>query len=169
MSTLTCPVVQKVTPRFRLDAEARPVPTTRQQLALYKYMRPLDRTVNIYVLSDHTVVTDLAVPLSDASMSSTAVPYPLTSWGAFVAGTTIGPPEGAEGGPFGPPPPYASVQDNVQVDPGATGNRAGGGYQEFRLNPYLVYYFLGAHGPYPNLSANLVAILTAAKFDLYLS
>lgn len=160
MSTLTCPVVQKVTPRFLRDAEGRPVPTTRIQGALYKYMRPLDRTVNVYVLSDNTVVTDLSVPLSDSSMSSTAIPYPWLSWGAFVHGTVAGPPEGAEGGPFGPPPPYSAVQDNTQNPPV---------YTEYRSNPYVRYYFLGAHGPYPDLSANLVAILTAAHFDNYLS
>lgn len=159
MTTLVMPVVSKVTPRFDFDAEGLRVPTTRMQRALYKYMRPLDRAVNIYVLSDNTVVTDLSVVLSDATFSSTAVPYPLLSWGAFQPGHTIGPPEGAEGGPFGPPPPYSAVQDNTQVPPT---------YQEFRLSPYLVYYFLGAHGPYPNLSANLVSILTAAKFDNYL-
>lgn len=159
MSTFTPPVVSKVTPRVLADAEGRPVHTTRLQLALYKYMRPLDRAVNVYVLSDGTVVTDLPVLLSDGlTYSSTAVPYPLTSWGAFVAGTTIGPPEGAEGGPFGSPPPYSAIQENVA-----------GTYTEYRLNPYLKYYFLGAHGPYPNLSANLVTILTAAKFDNFLS
>jgi hypothetical protein len=157
MSTLVMPVVSKVTPRFDFDAEGLRVPTTPLQRALFKYFRPLDRAVNIYVLSDNSVVTDLAVTLSDTSLSSTAVPYPLLSWGAFVPGTTIGAPEGAEGGPFGPPPPYTAVQDNIS-----------GTYTEYRLNPYLKYYFLGAHGPYPNLSANLVSILTAAKFDNYL-
>lgn len=156
------PTIAAVTPRFDRDAEARPVPTTPLQRALYKYMRPLDRQTNIYVLSDDTVVTDIPVPLSDGSQSSTAVPYPITSWGSLEPGAVTGPPEGAEGGPFGPPPPYAVVQDNI------TASASGGTYTEYRLNPYLRYIFLGGHGPYYNLSANLVSILTAAKFDGYL-
>lgn len=167
MTSLRMPVVSAVVPRFDMDAEGRPVPTSRLQFALYKYMRPLDRGVNIYVLSDGTVVTDLPVTLSDASLSSTAVPYPLTMYGTTTPGTVIGPPEGAEGGPFGPPPPYAAVQDNITNSP--TGQ-----YTEYHRGPtgdgtaYVKYYFLGGHGPYTNLSANLVAILTAAKFDNYL-
>lgn len=157
MTTLVMPVLSAVTARFDVDAEGRPVPTSRLQRALYKYMRPLDRPVNIYVLSDATVVTDLAVPLSNGSLSSTAVPYPLT----MTSGTIVGPPEGAEGGPFGPPPPYAVVQDNITGTPQGT-------YTEYRRSPYLKYYFLGGHGPYPNLSANLVTILTNAHFDNYL-
>lgn len=163
MTTLTMPVISAVTPRFDRDAEGRPVPTTPLQKALYKYMRPLDRETNIYVLSDDTVVTDIPVLLSNDTMSSTAVPYPITAWGAITPGTVIGPPEGAEGGPFGPPPPYAVVQDNI------TNSAEGGTYTEYALDPYLKYIFLGGHGPYANLSANLVSILTAASFDNYLS
>jgi hypothetical protein len=161
MTTLVMPVVSAVTARFDVDAEGRPVPTSRLQRALYKYMRPLDRSVNIYVLSDGTVVTDLSVPLSNGGHSSTAIPYPLTMYGTTVPGTIVGPPEGAEGGPFGPPPPYAAVQDNITGSPQGT-------YTEYRSAPYVKYYFLGGHGPYPNLSANLVSILTAAHFDNYL-
>lgn len=163
MTTLTMPVISEVTPRFDLDAEARLVPTTPLQRALYKYMRPLDRETNIYVLSNDAVVTDLPVLLSNGSYSSTAVPYPITSYGAITPGTIIGPPEGAEGGPFGPPPPFSVVQDNI------TDSVHGGTYTEFTLDPYLVYIFLGGHGPYAGLSENLVTILTNAHFDNYLS
>lgn len=157
------PVVSAVTPRFDMDAEGRRVETSRLQRALYKYMRPLDRTVNIYVLSNGSVVTDLPVPLSNDTLSSTAVPYPITYLGSTVAGYTIGPPEGAEGGPFGPPPPFAVVQDNI------TNSGEGGTYTEYALEVYMQYYFLGGHGPYANLSDNLVSILTAAHFDNYLT
>ena len=168
MTTLHMPIVAAVTPRFGTDAEGRPVPMTRLQFALFKYMRPLDRSVNVYVLSDNTVVTDLPVTLSDGSKSSTAIPYPLTFLGTIEPGTVIGPPEGAEGGPFGPPPAYAAVQDNITNSPT-------GVYTEYRRGPtgdgtpYVKYYFLGGHGPYAGLSANLVAILTAAKFDNFLT
>lgn len=168
MATFTPPVATKVIPRIFMDAEGRPVKTSRLQKGLYKYMRPLDRAVNVYVLSDGSVVTDISVPIV-GGQSSTAIPYPLTFLGGITAGTIAGPPEGAEGGPYGPPPPYAYVQDNVQVDPGSTPNRSGGSFTEYRLPVYVKYYFLGAHGPYPNLSANLISLLTAAGFAAYLS
>lgn len=152
------PVISAVTPRFERDAEGRHVPTTPLQRAWGKYQRPLDRETNIYVLSNGAVVTDISVPLSNSTMSSTAVPYPITSYGAITPGTVIGPPEGAEGGPFGPPPPYAIVQNNIT-----------GVFTEYTLNPYLKYIFLGGHGPYHDLSANLVSILTNAFFNNYLS
>ena len=149
MATLTPPVAPKVTPRFLPDSSPL-------QRALFKYMLPLDQAVNVYVLSDGTVVTDLSVVLSDGSYSSTSLPLPMNP----TAGTTIGPPEGAEGGPYGPPVPYNTVTDATSGVPVTTFTT---------LSPYLKYWFAGAHGPYPNLSANLVAILTAAKFDSYLS
>ncbi len=157
MATFTPPVVSAVTPRFDMDAEGRPVWTTPMQRALFRYMRPLDRTVNVYVLSDDTVVSDLSVLLSNGSYSSTAVPYPITSWGGITPGTVIGPPEGAEAGPFGPPPPYSVVQDNITAT-----------FTEYALSPYLKYLFLGGRA-YPNISANLVSILTAAHFDNYIT
>ena len=155
MATFKPPIASKMTPRFGTDAEGRPVSTTRMQRALYKYMRPLDRGVNTYILSDHTVVTDVSVVLSDGSMSTVAVPYPITTW----AGPTIGAAEGAEGGPFGTPPPYAETWSGV------TGQQV---YTPYVLNPHLLYWFAGGRGGYPNISANLVAILTAAKFDNYI-
>ena len=155
MATFTPPVAQEVTPRFGVDAEGRRVPTTRQQFALYKYMRPLDRGVNTYILSDNTVVTDLPVPIV-GGLSSVAVPYPITSW----AGSTIGPPEGAEGGPFGPPPPFSEEWSAVTGVPVYTAQT---------LNPYLKYWFAGGRTAYAGISANLVAILTAAGFAAYLS
>ena len=161
MATFTPPTVAAVVPRFDMDAEGRPVPTTRLQKNLYKYMRPLDRTVNVYVLSDGTVVSDLSVSLSDGSHSSTAIPYPLTMMGTTTPGTIIGPPEGAEGGPYGLPPPYAVVQDNIT-------NTPTGLYTEYRSSPYVKYWFAGGRR-YPNISANLVAILTAAHWDNYIT
>lgn len=150
MATFTPPVFSKVTPRFLENS------TPRQQ-RLYKYMRPLDQGVNVYVLDDGTVVSDLSVVLSDASMSSTNVPCP---WDPAASPLT-GPPEGAEGGPYGTPPPYATVQNWASLTVTL--------HQEFVLEPHIRYWFAGGHGPYPNISANLVAILTAAKWDNYLS
>ena len=119
-------------------------------------MRPLDQGVNTYIWSDGTVTTDLSVPLSDGSNSSTTITLPQNP----TAAATVGPPEGASGGPYGPPPPYATVTDATSGVVETT---------EYEIEPYLVYIFHGGRGPYHNISANLVSILTAAKFDNYLS
>jgi hypothetical protein len=155
VATFTPPIASKVTPRFDRDAEGRPVPTTAQQRALFKYMRSLDRGVNVYVLSDNSVQTDLAVPIV-GGLSTTAVPYPINSW----AGHASGPTEGAEGGPFDSPPPYSEQWSGV------TGVQV---YTSQTLSPYLKYWFAGAHGPYVGISANLVSILTAAGYAAYIT
>ena len=155
MATFTPPIVLKATPRVDIDAEGRPVPTTSLQRALFKYMRPLDRPVNVYILSDGTVQTDIPVPLADDAVSTCNVPYPILS----MDGRTVGPPEGASGGPFGPPVPYDTVFDATSGELVIT---------EFVLSPYLKYWFAGGR-PYPGISANLVSILTAAGYAAYLS
>ena len=152
MATFTPPIATKVVPRFTSDS-------TLRQRALFKYMRPLDRACNVYVCSDGTVVTDYSIILSDGSFSSTAIPYPIVT-GGLEEMFTIGPPEGAEGGPYGEPPPYAAVAD------GTSGVQV---YTAYDLSVYLKYWFAGAHGPYVGISSNLVTILTAAKFDNYIA
>lgn len=148
MATFTPPVAPKVVPRYTPDSA--PV-----QKALFRHFRPLDRQVNTYLWSDGTVTTDYSVVLSDASMSSTVLHLPQD----VAGGTTIGPPEGASGGPYGPPPPFATIFDATSGAPVVT---------EFATSPYLVYWFKAGQ-PYHGISGNLVAILTAAKFDNYLS
>jgi len=148
VATYTPPVAIKVTPRFCYNSS--PI-----QKALFKYMRPLDCQVNTYIYSDGTVSTDLPVTLSDGSQSSTSLHLP----DDVAAGTTVGPPEGASGGPYGPPPPYATIFDATSGVTVVT---------EYAIEPYLVYWFQAGQA-YHNISANLVAILTAAKFDNYLS
>jgi hypothetical protein len=161
VATFSPPIASKVTPRFDLDAAARPVPTTPLQRALFKYFRPLDQGVDTYVMSDGTVTTSIPVELSDGSFSVAAIPNPMLA----TAGPLLGPPEGAEGGPYGTPPPYASVFDAT------SGQLIITEFQQGQPNqpPYLKYFFAGGHGPYAGISANLVAILTAAKFDNFLS
>lgn len=150
MATFTPPVALKVTPRFCPDS-------TPGQVALFKYTRPLDQGVNTYIYSDGTVTTDLSVPLAAGhGNSSTSLSLPQNP----TAAQTVGPPEGASGGPYGPPPPYAEVFDATSGVPVVT---------DYNITPYLVYWFQGGTGPYHNISANLVAILTAAHFDNYLS
>ena len=149
MATFTPPVATEVTPRFCPDS-------TPGQVALFKYMRPLDQGVNTYIWSDGTVTTDLSVPLSDGSNSSTTITLPQNP----TAAASVGPPEGASGGPYGPPPPYATVTDATSGVVETT---------EYEIEPYLVYWLQGGTGPYCNISANLVSILTAAKFDNYIS
>ena len=105
MATFTPPVAQKVTPRFLSDS-------TRLQKALFKYMRPLDQCVNTYIMSDGTVATDLTVPIAGGN-SSTSIPYPYDP----ASAPTVGPPEGASGGPYGPPVPYATVVDGTGQTP----------------------------------------------------
>ena len=149
MATFTPPVAQKVTPRFLSDS-------TRLQKALFKYMRPLDQCVNTYIMSDGTVATDLTVPIAGGN-SSTSIPYPYDP----ASAPTVGPPEGASGGPYGPPVPYATVVDGTgQTPPLVT---------EYRLPVYLKYWFQGNGLPYHDISANLVAILTAAGYAAYIS
>ncbi len=148
MATFTPPVAVKVTPRFCPDS-------TPTQKALFKHARPLDCQVNTYIWSDGTVTTDLPVTLSDASQSSTVLHLP----DDVPASATVGPPEGASGGPYGPPPPYASVTDFLQNPPVTTNSVT---------SPYLKYWFQ-AGAAYAGISANLVALLTAAKFDNFLS
>ena len=150
MTNFTCPIVSIVTPRH-LER------STPLQQRLYRYMRPLDQPVNVFILDDNTVVSDLSVPLSNSTFSSTAVPYPWDPAGSPLSG----PPEGAEGGPYGKPPPYATVQNWLSQTVPFN--------QQFILEPHIRYYFLGGHGTYQNISANLVSILTAAHFDLYFS
>ena len=158
MATFTPPVASEVTPRFDFDAEGNPVETSTLQRAPYKYMRPLDVSVNVYVMSDGTVLTTLPVPIAGGLQSTAGQPLPDTHMGSpFGVGSPAGPPEGAEGGPFGPPPAYAAVQENVT-----------GVFTEYALSPYLTYYFLGSHS-YPGISANLVSILTAAGFGAYIT
>lgn len=150
MATFTPPIWSRATPRT--------LPTsTPLQKALYRYMRPLDMGVNVFVLSDNTVVADFPVPLSNGGTASTSIPYPWTPDSAPVAGA----PEGAEGGPYGVPLPYAEVWEWLAGDTTQ--------YQSFTVSPYVKYWFAGGHGPYHNISANLVSILTAAHFDNYIS
>ena len=161
MATFSPPIASLVTPRFDFDAAGRPVPTTPLQRALFKYMRPLDQGVDVYVMSDGTVTTSLSVPLSDSSPSTVIIPNPMLA----TAGPLAGPSEGAEGGPYGPPIPYASVFDATSGQLVITYFTQGQPNQP----PYMKYWFAGGHGPYHNISANLVAILTAAKFNNYIS
>ena len=161
MATFNPPIASKITPRFDLDAAGRPVPTTPLQRALFKYMRPLDQGVDVYVMSDGTVTTSVTVPLSDGSPSTVLIPNPMLA----MVGTTGGAPEGAEGGPYGTPPPYAAVFDATSGHLVITNFQQGQPGQP----PYLKFWFAGGHGPYHNISANLVAVLTAAKFTNYLS
>lgn len=161
MATFTPPIASKVTPRFDLDAAGRPVPTTPIQRALFKYMRPLDQGVDTYIMSDGTVTTSVSVPLEGGTPSTVAIPNPMLA----MAGGSLGAPEGAEGGPYGTPPPYASVFDATSGALVITEFQQGQPGQP----PYMRYWFAGGHGPYHNISANLVSILTAAGFGPYLS
>ena len=148
MAIYTPPIALKVIPRYSPDS-------AQIQKRLFRHFRPLDRQVNTYIWSDGTVTTEYPVVLSDASLSSTVLHLPQD----VAGGRTIGPPEGASGGPYGPPLPYATIFDATSGAPVVT---------EYSINPYLRYWFKAGQ-PYPNVSANLVAILTAAKFDNYLS
>ena len=148
MATYAPPIAPKVVPRYGPDSAG-------VQKALYRHFRPLDRQVNTYVWSDGTVTTEYPVLLSDGSYSSTVIHLPQD----VAGGPTVGPPEGASGGPFGPALPYATIFDATSGVPVVT---------EYSIDPYLVYWFQSGQ-PYPDISANLVAILTAAKFDDYLS
>ena len=148
MATFTPPVAPTIVPRYCPDS-------ARIQKALFRHMRPLDRQVNTYVWSDGTVTTEYPVVLSDASLSSTVLHLPQD----VAQGATVGPPEGASGGPFQAPLPYATIFNATSGVPVVT---------EYSIDPYLVYWFKAGQ-PYPNVSANLVAILTAAKFDNFLS
>lgn len=155
MATFTPPTFSRIVPRVLGWNSLNP--STPLQSRLYRYMRPYDGGVNVYVLSDNTVVADYPVVLSDASLASTNIPYPWNPAGSPL----VGPPEGAEGGPYGVPPPYAEVWEWI----GASTTQ----YQKFVLSPYVKYWFAGGHAPYVGISANLVTILTAAKFDNYIT
>jgi hypothetical protein len=150
MTAFTPPVLQIVQPRFREES-------TPLQKRLYRYMRPLDQPVNVFVLSDHTVLTDYSVPIlptsenGEATVSSVGFPAP---W--MPNESVEGPREGAEGGPFRQPPPYATVTNwNLEVD-------------QFSLDLWIEYWFRGGC-TYPSISANLVTILTNAGYAEYLT
>lgn len=150
MSTFHPPIASIVTPRFNEW-------DTPLQKRLYRYMRPLDVGVNTYILDDGSVTTDYAIILDNGEYSNVTVPYP---W--FPNETpTVGPPEGAEGGPYGPPQPFATVTDwDLNVYTFSSEN------QGLR---YVKYWFAGGHGAYAGISANLVTLLTAAHMTNYLS
>src|ERR1700688_2773317 len=132
MATFTPPVASIIVPRY--TPESAPV-----QKALFRHMRPLDRQVNTYIWSDGTVTTDYSIPLSDGSSSSTVLHLPQD----VAGGPTVGQPEGASGGPYGPPPPYATIFDATSGVPVVT---------EYSLSVYLHYWFKAGQ-PYHNISA----------------
>ena len=147
MATFTSPVANLAT--FRYTESSTP-----QQKALYKYMRPLDLSVNVYILSDLTVVTDFPCPIANGQTSSSAVPWHL--WRADMP--QVGANEGASGGPFAQPPPYSTVFTAFANPP----------VQSFNDSPWIKYWFQAA-GVYPGISANLVSILNGAGYGAYIS
>lgn len=153
MTAFTPPVLSAIQPRFR----EYDMPLQKR---LYKYMRPLDQPVNVFVNSDGTVTTDYAVPIAatvqngEKTVSTVLVLYP---WLAMEP-QPVGPPEGAEGGPWLAPPPYAWVND------GTSGQQV---YTPYTQTVWIKYYFRGGCH-YPNISANLVTLLTNAGFAAYL-
>lgn len=153
MTAFTPPVLAAIQPRFS-------VYDTPLQRRLYKYMRPLDQTVNVFVNSDNSVTTDYAVPIlataqnGEATVSTVKVLYPWEPLTTPITGAS----EGAEGGPFGQPQPYAWVNSGV------TGAQV---YTPFTLPVWIKYWFRGGCH-YPSISANLVTLLTNAGFASYL-
>lgn len=153
MTTFTPPVLQNQGPLLSY-------PCTPLQRRLYRYMRPIDLVCNVFIHSDGTVATDYGVPIlptsqnGEATVSSTAIQLP---W--YPEAGTVGPPEGAEGGPYGPPVPYATIADATS---GVLVNTT------YALTTYVRYWFRGGI-KYPNLSANLVTLLTNAGYAGYLT
>jgi hypothetical protein len=164
----TPPVVPNVIPRFDRDANGLSIPTTPTQRALFKYMKPLNRPVNTWVLSDGSVQTDLPVPIAGDGFSTSNLPLPMFPMDGHTlppvmtptdVANGVGPYEGASGGPFSTPFPYEQVFDATSGELVVS---------TYALSPYLVYWFQGGPNAY-NISQNLAAILTAAGFAAYLS
>ena len=155
MSGFYVPPLANVGPLFVYDGSMSPMAKR-----LYRYMRPLDQPVNVFVNSDSTVTTDFSLPIAatsengEVTSSRVSVLYP---W--FPNETPeVGPSEGAEGGPFGPPQPYATIFDATSGQLVIT---------KYALTTYIKYWFRGGI-KYPSISANLVTILTNAGYALYL-
>lgn len=151
-------------PPILAAVQARFYPSsTPLQKRLYKFMRPLDQPVNVYVWSDGTVTTDYVVPIAatsengEATSSTVKVQVP---WTQSEGGVLPGGNQGAEGGPYVQPPPYATVSTwqaaNDRINQLA-----------YSFNPWVEFWFRGGC-TYPSISASLATILTNAGFAGYL-
>lgn len=153
MTAFTPPVLSAIQARFH--AFDQPL-----QKRLYKFMRPLDQPVNVFVNSDGSVTTDYVVPIlatsqnGEATQSTVLVLYPWQPGDSKLDG----PPEGAESGPWKQPPPYATT------DYSGTGQAVHTRY----VQPVWIRYWFRGGCHYPSISANLVTLLTNAGFANYL-
>jgi len=148
--TYTPPTVQMATPRVRPDS-------SRLQIRLYRYMRPLDLQCNTFLLSDGTVVTDYPVPIAGGT-SSTNIPYP---WDPAASPTNRQAPDFT-----GTPPPFATVTEMVTGS--FTSPPTAPTYQEFRNSPYITAVLWGGH-VYNNVPLRWLMQLAAAGFNQYIS
>ena len=149
--TLTMPSV-RVVPPFLPD-------TTGQAFALFRHYELRKRGVNIFVLSDQSVVTDYAVELSvgpPAVYSTVGSPYPWNSTQSPIDPTN--PATGGEQPPVKGSFPYIHV-DNPLVSPEVL---------EVSTSPYCVSFFRGGVTSYL-ISDAMYAILLAAGFSSFLS
>ena len=149
--TLTMPSV-RVVPPFLPD-------TAGQAFALFRHFEIRERGVNIFVMSDQSVVTDYAVQLTTgppATFSNVGSPMP---WNSTQSPTDLtNPATGGEQPPVKGSFPYIHV-DNPLASPEVF---------EVSTSPYCVSWFRGGVTSY-KISDATFAILTAAGFGAFLS
>lgn len=153
--TFSPPVISPI-PAFN------PAETKGQAFALFRHYANLQRGVNVYVWSDHSVTTDYPVAIA-AGMSTVKVPQPLQAPAVQPIDHT-NTATGGEQPPLGPthawdgPQPYAEVYDVLVAD----------SYTFFQQNPSLVSWFRGGVSVY-NISQAMYNILLSAGYAAYLT
>ena len=148
--TFTQPVV-RVVPPFLPD-------TTGPAFNLFRHFKVRDRGVNVFIMSDQSVVTDYPVLLSSGPDVYSVVGSPMP-WNPTQS--PVDPTNPATGGeqlPVLGSFPFVHV-DNPLASPEVL---------EVSTNPYCVSWFRGATGPH-NISDAMYAILAAAGFASFLS
>ena len=149
--TLTMPGVA-VVPPFLPD-------TRGQAFALFRHFRVEQRGVNLFVMSDGSVLTDYPVQLTvgpPATFSTVGGPYPWNPTQSPLDHTAT-----AEGGEQ---PAVLGSFPFVHVDnPLATPE-----VLEVSTSPYCVSWFRGATGPH-NISDAMYTLLAAAGFGSFLT
>lgn len=162
---LTMPTVQ-VVPPFLPDTQG-------QAFNLFRHYRVMDRGVNVYIMSDNSVLTDYPVLLSTGPdvYSTVGVPLPwnptqsqLDDTNAAtggeqppVKGTGATPSSGPQAGSF----PFVHV-DNPLAPP------ASPEVLEVSTSPFCTSWFRGGTGPHA-ISDAMYTILDAAGFASFLT
>jgi len=148
--TLAMPIVNTVPP-FLLD-------TSGQAFNLYRHFHVNARGVNIFIMSDGSVVTDYPVLLSSGPdvYSVVGSPYPWNPTQSPIDPTN--PATGGEQPPVKGSFPFVHV-DNPLASPEVL---------EVSTSPYAVSWFRGATGPH-DISDAMYALLMAAGFGSFLT